>query len=312
MYCTSPKGNKLKKETIEQRNILVLYHAGCYDGVAAALAVKLHFDKFPDTIKATYQPLHYQELPSSVAGFTDIIMVDVTVPVEIIKTWLFYGIKVQIHDHHETAIKSLEQFILADNLNLTLNLDVRYSGAVLAWRYFHSGIVMPWFFRYIQDRDLWQHVLSNTKEINAAIRSHPCTIEAMEDFFFSMDSPAILIKAGTYLLAERGKVIAALATQAKVVQFLEYKVPVVQAAYYTSEVAELLYTKYKEYPFAVVWFYLKPKTEIHFSFRSLKDSGFNVAKVALKLGGGGHPNSAGVTVEITEGHQLLKNYFTAG
>ncbi len=49
----------------------------------------------------------------------------------------------------------------ADNLMISFNL--RNSGAVLAWLYFHATPTLPDLLSYVQDRDLWKFLLPNSK-----------------------------------------------------------------------------------------------------------------------------------------------------
>lgn len=164
---------------------LIIYHANCMDGAAAALAAWLKFGE-----EAEYRPANYGEpAPTNdeVRG-RDVYVLDFSYPrVElvrmraVIEDCRFERInhegpcekanRLWVLDHHKTAQTDL------DNLPFCV-FDMRKSGAVMAWEYFHcSGLAdppqdegrVPELFRYVQDRDLWRWELPYSRAISAAL-----------------------------------------------------------------------------------------------------------------------------------------------
>ena len=82
---------------------------------------------------------------------------------------------VVVLDHHFSARERYEADpgvanLIADGGHRVV-FDLDYSGAVLAWRYFHPHRPIPPLLAYVQDQDLWQWKLPRSEEVNAAIGS---------------------------------------------------------------------------------------------------------------------------------------------
>ena len=73
-----------------------------------------------------------------------------------------------IIDHHKSAYKNIESLI--DNKRLIVYFDNNHSGATLAWNYFLKEKSIPKIFQHIEDIDLWNFRLQNTREIAAALK----------------------------------------------------------------------------------------------------------------------------------------------
>ena len=73
-------------------------------------------------------------------------------------------------DHHETARDALEGRVP------DCHFDLERSGATIAWEYWGSGFSTnegELLARYIEDRDLWRWKLPDSREVSAALDSHP-------------------------------------------------------------------------------------------------------------------------------------------
>lgn len=53
--------------------------------------------------------------------------------------------------------------------SLRIQINMRFSGAVLAWNHFHLDLPLPQMIRYIQDRDLWTWLLPWSQEISEGL-----------------------------------------------------------------------------------------------------------------------------------------------
>ena len=79
--------------------------------------------------------------------------------------------RVVVIDHHKTAQADLEG--LDDCV-----FDMEHSGAVLAWQYFHKAKV-PEILLYVEDRDLWNWELPDSRAISAWLNVTPFTVRKL-------------------------------------------------------------------------------------------------------------------------------------
>ena len=101
--------------------------------------------------------------------------------------------KLVILDHHKTAQAELEGLKFAQ-------FDMNRSGAMMTWGHFagklsatvklglskeerrwrREDLEPPWVVQYVQDRDLWRHELSCSREVNSYIATLPHTFVAWD------------------------------------------------------------------------------------------------------------------------------------
>ena len=160
----------------------VLYHGGCSDGFGAAFAAWMRLQH-----QATeYIPVSYGKPMPDIPDGSDVYIVDFSYSREMLIS-LSERCQVRVLDHHKTAQAGLEGLPFC-------TFDMDKSGAVLAWEYFHPGDDVPEILLYVQDRDLWKWKMTRSKEVNAAIASHP------QDFFtWSGFIPGMLAIEGKHL-----------------------------------------------------------------------------------------------------------------
>ncbi len=140
----------------------IFYHWDCLDGFGAAYAAWLKFGYR----EAAYRACQYSEGedPFDMCEPGDeVYVLDFSFKREVLLRQA-ERLKIQVIDHHATAEKDLA------GLDFCI-FDMTKSGAVLAWEFFHPGRPMPKLLRHIQDRDLWQFKLFETKEITTALMS---------------------------------------------------------------------------------------------------------------------------------------------
>ena len=153
----------------------VIYHAHCYDGFGAAWAFsRMASHHYHDV---SYHAMNYGEEPPF-AAFTgnDVFILDFSFPPAVLMDILEIATYTILLDHHKTAFESLGPLV-GTLLKGEILLDNSRSGAMLAWNYF-SSTSAPYLITYIQDRDLWQHKLPYTQEINALIALTDRTFDA--------------------------------------------------------------------------------------------------------------------------------------
>lgn len=262
---------------------VVLYHANCYDGFGAAYAA---WKKYRD--RAQYRPVQYGEEPPSLDGQQEIFILDFCYSRSLIEEMASRNGRVVIIDHHQSAMTALA------GLDYTV-FDLEKSAAVLAWEHFFPGVEPPRLLLYVQDYDLWQFHLPESREVSMALSSYPMDFSVWDTL-----DPAELAQDGRPLLRLRSEIVKTICDEAKLVRFDGHEVPVVNASVYGSEVGEELLRRNPGSPFSVS--YYDRAGQRHWSLRSRPD--FDVSLVARKYGGGGHRQAAGFETALEEDHFL--------
>ncbi len=255
----------------------VLYHANCYDGFGAAFAVWLC--RGDDDTK--YIPVSYGEPLPEMPDATKVFIVDFSYPAEVLLN-LAERVRVVVIDHHRTAEENLRNIT---HHNIDVKFNMLKSGAMLTWEYFHmESEPRPKLIDHIQDRDLWKFELEGTREIHAALISHPFDFELWNTFDIDL-----LRHEGATLLRMQSQEVAKICKNSWMAVVAGHSVPVVNTTVHWSEVGEYLICKYANAPFVACFTAYEKK--IQWSLRS--KGSFDVSKVARQFGGGGHRNAAG-------------------
>lgn len=153
----------------------VLYHGNCPDGFGAAFAAWLRLQN-----EAEYIPVNYgKPMPEMEQGAT-VYIVDFSFPRMDLIALEDRTKKLVVLDHHATAEKDLAGLPFC-------TFDMNKSGAVLTCEYFHGDSIkcevgqLGEFFAYLQDRDLWQFKLPQSREVSMAVRSYPYDFKVWSD-----------------------------------------------------------------------------------------------------------------------------------
>ena len=272
---------------------LIIYHGtGCLDGFGSAYAAYCFFKKKKGVDAEYIAAGHGDTLDIELDG-RDVYIVDFSYKRPVLSAICDKASKVVILDHHESAQNDLEGLDEVYN-NLTIIFDMSRSGAVITWEYFHQEAVPP-LLAHIQDRDLWQFRIPDSKHVNAALMSYPCEFELWDQFAHCNDHLKTLIIEGRAINRFRNKMID---TYKKTVVFGKisgFTVPIVSCPNVIT--SELLSELAVGHPFAAS--YSDRGDKRGWSLRSTNE-GENVATIAATFGGGGHPNAAGFGVSISE------------
>ncbi len=252
---------------------LILYHAECADGFGAAWAI---WRRYPD---AEYRPVKHGEAPPTNLAGHHIVMVDFSYNRSTLEAMAKDAASLVVLDHHITAEQALADLPYA-------YFDLNKSGAVLGWEWAHDEPA-PWLLRYIQDKDLWHWALPNSREISAALASHPFDFELWTRF-----EQRELEREGRAILRYENELVTKLASHATLVEFEGATVPAVQSSVLTSQIGERLSA---EHPFCVIWHDRNGRR--YFSMRS-REEGTDVGAIAASFGGGGHTHAAGFSVPL--------------
>jgi nanoRNase/pAp phosphatase (c-di-AMP/oligoRNAs hydrolase) len=258
------------------KNTMVLYHANCLDGFGAAYAAWV---KFGDS--AEYIPVQYGNSPPIVTG-KDVYILDFSYKRAVLEEMRASAKSLLVLDHHKSAQEDL------DGLDYAI-FDMSRSGAIMSWEYFHNHSC-PTGLELIQDRDLWLFKYEDTKPFTAALRAFvPMEFDSWN---------AYLTKSNAKVLSSRGKDILKVFNQdiegfAKQshkitlsgIEGLACNVP----SKYASELGNILAKE--SGTFGVTYCFDGASNLWLYSLRSIGD--FDVSKIALEFGGGGHKNAAG-------------------
>ena len=254
---------------------LVLYHANCTDGMGAAYAAWKLLGS-----KAEYIPCQHGEPPPDVIG-RNVACLDFAFSNAVTKQMIEDANSFIIIDHHKSAMVELHDISNAI-------FDMKHSGAILAWGFFHPGKEPPKFLNYIEDRDLWTWELPYSKEFSASFDMVPFDFDEFDKF---CDDSVFddAIKRGSYILAYSKTVVKKICDKAVKRQFEGKSVMIVNSSHWMSEICNRLS---QDCDFAAVWFFDHHSRQTIVSLRSFHDS-VDVSEIAKKFGGGGHKKAAG-------------------
>lgn len=268
---------------VNHKKILVIYHADCLDGFGSAWCA---FKKFGN--QARYIPARFGEKFPKFEEGDEIYILDFCYPPEILLEISKTAKQITLIDHHVTAQKQFENVLLPENV--TLHFDLTHSGCVLAWLHFFPNQEIPLILRHIEDRDLWHFQLENTREITTAL------YEKMPIQFNQFDKLNLkqLVIIGRIQVTQFSKMVERLAKNAHVVELCGFKGLAVNApSFFSSELGNLLAEKSKT--FGMTYHFDGRKNEWIVGLRSIGD--FDVGKIAVQFGGGGHLNAAGFSYD---------------
>jgi oligoribonuclease NrnB/cAMP/cGMP phosphodiesterase (DHH superfamily) len=286
---------------------IIYYHGHCPDGWCAAFIAS---KRYPE---AVLFPLdHGAEFDFYQVINKDVLMVDFSLRTREQNDAIASAAKsFHILDHHKTAQAALEGAPYA-------TFDMKRSGAGLTWDYLFGKELeamqatwnpadpfkelkpqpRPWYVDYVEDRDLWNWALPNSKEICAYLG----TLEMTKADWEPLNNMewAAAIGQGIGALAHINHYVREAVKQAQVGVLQGYKTSVVNALYLNcSEIGNELA---KIHPVSLTWFE-RHDGVIQFSLRSIGD--IDVSAIAKSFNGGGHKNAAGFQLDLAHGRQLI-------
>lgn len=264
----------------------VIYHHSCPDGFAAAWSVH------KTGLTAQYFPVPpRQQVPRLGPDIQRVYILDTSFPRDemIALTDRFGASKVTLLDHHDTAARDLAGLP-------GCHVDQSKSGAMLTWEHFHPGQPAPPLIEYVQDRDLWQWELPDSRAVSAYLHAQDyhfeCWTRAHNALRRNKEARTRIISAGYDILRLADRAVHSAAKHAVFGDIAGFRVPIVNSVQHRSEVAHLLLTRHPDAPFAAV--YRDEDGQRRWSLRSTPDR-CDVAAIAERYGGGGHPVAAAFT-----------------
>lgn len=281
---------------------VILAHAGCYDGMGAAWAVKKSIATRPGETPDVYHFVtHGQPMPEIQDG-EEVIIVDFSYPEDQLRALAKRSFFVSIYDHHKTAQADLQNLISNPTDNMEIVFDMNRSGAMIAWDEF-VGTPAPCFVEYLQDRDLWTKKLKYHEEVTAYIQSFERTFQNFDMLEFVLATDAGLDDArneGAAILRFKTQKVNEICEHAVMLPKLgDYEnIPAVNCPYvFASDVGSRLLELHPEAPLSAYWFYRKDSVW-QWGLRSRQGTDVDVSAVAKLYGGGGHKHAAGFQGDI--------------
>ncbi len=204
--------------------------------------------------------------------------------------------QVVVLDHHVTARDRYEADPGLSNrieeLGHEICFDLTRSGAVLAWTYFSRDPVPP-LLEYVQDQDLWQWKLPDSREVNATIGAHPLSFDTWDE----------LTARSVRSLADEGRPIVRserveIERRARAAHAIELEGRLVAAVNSTTVRSSIGHVLAERKAYGIEWgcVYRIDADRVHATLYSIGD--VDVATVAGRYGGGGHRNAAGFSVPL--------------
>jgi len=256
----------------------VIYHANCSDGFGAAWSAwKLLGDR------AMYVPATHGEPPPDVTG-QNVAIFDFAFDNATTKSLVKAAANLIVIDHHKSAMVELHDVACA-------HFDMKHSGAMLAWNFFHPGVEAPRLIKYIEDRDLWKWELSYSREFAAAFDMVEFKFEEY-DRFVNDSVVDDAIKRGSYILAYTRNSVSNLAKKAAHRKLMGHDIAVINSSHWIDELGDSLGMTADA---ALIWKLDHQKGTINVSLRA-QHADIDVCEIAETFGGGGHRRSAGFTL----------------
>lgn len=281
---------------MNNKKIVVVYHDNCSDGMGAALAAWLKFGEHAEYIPANYG----DEIPD-VKG-KDLYVFDFSYAKDKVLDPALGAESITLLDHHKSAMEDWElgSYYYDTVNNIVIRFDMSKSGAVLAWEYLHSKKPVPIMFQHIQDNDLWQFKLHNTKPFIRNLRSHEHSIDSWNKLLNYTEEPeayeAFIIEG---LSQERmfNNQVNHLLTSAKLESVTINGITGV-ALNSNGLFASELGNKLSKISNTFGLTYSINNGVAYCSMRSRADGDCDVSQICRTYGGGGHKSAAGMKINI--------------
>ena len=288
---------------------IIIYHANCMDGFAAAWACWKRWGDSPSYIAS-----QYGNAPPDVTG-KHVLIVDFSFKRDVLEAMGTIANSIIILDHHKTAESDLSDWAIDDvsgefwagddplkavrhnddctGRPIAALFDMHHSGASLAWSFCHDGLT-PLFIELVEDRDLWRFQYPQTRAFHLLLTTIPRTFEAWDQL---ATEPMQDVEARAALLLEhQDQLVAKIASRQRPATLDGHGIMVAACPYeLASEVGHHILASNPFLPFAVT--YCDDKGHRAYSLRS-EDGREDVSEIAKQYGGGGHRNAAGFKVPL--------------
>ena len=276
-------------------NPLVIYHANCPDGFAAAMCAWLHFNG-----QGEYLPMvHAQELPDMTGR--DVYMLDIAFSHEKMEQANSQANQLIVLDHHQSARDDLTHFKCRCG-KVSFNLE--QSGARMAWEYFNPGKAIPALIAHVEDRDLLQWLHEDTPSYLAALDVGPYNFHRWAGIMTMPDKAfEDFMTRGKAMHAQSLKLAKQLADEATDITINGVVGKMANAPNVLhSAVGDVLLTQCNTY--ALMWCLEEHGTRVKVGLRGAP--GFDTIPLARSFGGGGHAYASAFRLPLSRLGELVQ------
>jgi len=265
---------------------LVIYHASCPDGFAAAWAV------WKRSGPVELLPARHGDAPPlEQARGRSVYVVDFSYPREQTQALAGAASEILVLDHHKTAEDALRGLPYCV-------FDMQRSGAGLTWDQLHES-PRPWLIDYVEDRDLWRFDLEDSREISLWIGCCPHDLAGF-DAMASLPI-ATVVEQARGCARHLDALVAHATQQARTVDLAGEPCVCVNTGY--IGISEVLHALLEQHGvrLALGW-YVTASGALACSLRST--DALDCSAIATSFGGGGHPRASGF--QLAPSHPLVR------
>jgi len=292
---------------------VVVYHSPCSDGFGAAYVfwrmMNLNNKFIKKQQKIDFVPLAHSNDEQAIRSYLlpriqgkNVVFVDICPKENHMQEMIEIAPKKCIVlVHHKGMLNVFEKFPLLTSKHIYY--DINHSGVILAWQYCYGSQPSPRFMDLIEDRDIWTEKYPETNAFCAVFHKIPFDFELYAQYENEEILQQALIDGATVLKYQDIEINTAIIPHAVErsisIDGVDYRVMVLNTQVYVSEIGNILS---KKSDFAILWHYNHKKGILKISLRSDKHSTnfVDVATIAKKFKGGGHPSAASFSVEYPD------------
>lgn len=282
------KKEKLSEEFAKFKNNIdtVAYHGGCPDGFTAFIVAQQYYKK-QFGLDIVGVPCAYEREAPDFTG-KSVLFVDFAFGLEDMKKIAETAKSYFVLDHHLSALRELGDFPFCF-------FDVERSGAMLAWDFFYPGTQAPPLVAYVQDADLFQWKLPNSKEFTAALETFQHAPQLWNDLLDNPSTMDTVIEMGKGIYSYKQSIVSSAlrfadsASWSPLPNCEPLPVAISVVTVYVNDIGKALYDM-KEHEVAVLW-RRNHKSGVYRFF--LRSETVDTSVIAKHFGGGGHRNASG-------------------
>jgi len=269
-----------------QRKVTCIYHSNCLDGFTSAWilngALKSHVDEL------FFVPGSYgTELDVESLRGREVFFVDFSVKADKMREIAAVADSIIVLDHHASAEREL-QVVAEKTGNVQIIFDMKRSGAMLTWNYFHATQNAPELVKIVQDRDLWLFKNEHTKALTAYMFTLKQTFATWDKLLDDVKTGKAIDIGQVLLNAHNKDADAIIDGCTREVVLAGYTVNITNCLWMFA--SDIGHKTLEDNLFSITYFRDKTGT---FKYSLRANDKFDCSVLAETFGGGGHPNAAG-------------------
>lgn len=261
-----------------KKKIVVLYHKGCRDGFGAAWAAWKKFGA-----RAEYFGVNHDKPPPKNLQGKDAYLLDFSYPLHEVKKLLKIVKSLTAIDHHISVERSTK---LAHHYSY----DIKHSGAVLAWNYFHQNKKIPVLLKHIEDIDIWKMTMPSTRELMASLETYKLDFSLWNKIARDWENAQQrkrYLEEGLAILKYQNALVKKALKDAEEVKFFGHRALAVNFTLaLNSEIGDAV--RKKGFPLGIIWQRREGRLIVSLRSTDKVDS----SKIAMRFGGGGHKKAS--------------------